>query len=100
MLSPSEFTPTKSRILVRLNTSPETLACGLEIVRLPDSDGDKRPREKYGWVVALGPDVQDLEIGDYIVASKYDGAEFKQEGDVLMFVHEEKVLCVLEGPTT
>lgn len=98
-IDPREYTPTESRVLIRLNTSPETTSSGIEIVRLPDRDGDRRPRAKFGWVERLGPDVQDAQVGDYVMTDKYSGAEFRVGDSTYMIVHEEKILCILEGPT-
>lgn len=97
-----DIKPIDNRVLVKLDRSPETFAGGeLELVRAPDSQGDWSRYPKRGIVLAVGPKVVDLEVGDYIISTPFNGVELSksevgEEG--LMLIREEFVL--LRGEKT
>ena len=92
--------PLKNRILVKLDRSPEIVAGGIEIARAPDKQGDWPYFPKRGTVLSVGPDVEDLCVGDYVHCTKYNGVILSErimgERD-LMLIREEFVLLVDEN---
>jgi co-chaperonin GroES (HSP10) len=101
-LDPIKIRPKGSRVLLELDESDHTFAGGeLIIARVPDKEGDYPLFSQRGTVIAAGPDVQDLEVGDYVVCTKYNGVKLpKREWDhrSLMLVKEEFVhVKILDG---
>lgn len=88
--------PLDNRVLVKLDKEPETFAGGeLALVRVPDSQGAWFKRPKRGTVLAVGPKVKDLEVGDYIVSTSFNGVELNPRmvgEEDLMLIREEFVL--------
>jgi len=92
--------PLQNRVLIKLDRTPQTVAGGLQIVRVPDKDGDYPFSPKRGTVISVGPDVKDLRVGDYVFCHKYEGIELPYlelgERD-LMLIREDYVYLVVEG---
>jgi co-chaperonin GroES (HSP10) len=97
-----EIKPIDNRVLVKLDRSPEKFAGGeLELVRTPDGQGDWSRYPKRGVVLAIGPNVKDLEVGDYIISTPFNGVELPKSEvgeEDLMLIREEFVL--LRGDRT
>jgi chaperonin GroES len=61
-------------------------------IYLPDASKEKPVIAK---VVAVGPDVKTLKIGDQIIYKEYATAELKVDGTEYLLVKEEDVLATL-----
>lgn len=93
--------PTKSRLLLRLDKRPRSFAGGLIIAQVPEFNIGKGFRQfpKRGTVVAIGPGVQNLDIGDYVLCTTMNGVEVPREfGRDLLLVKEEFVLSAMDEP--
>jgi hypothetical protein len=54
---------------------------------------------KRGKVMAIGPEVQDVAIGDYVLCTTFNGVEVPREfGDDLMLIKEEFILIISDEP--
>lgn len=51
---------------------------------------------QVGWVVAVGRDVMEVEVGDYAIYEIYAGPEFKVSGEHYTIVNEADIIAVLE----
>lgn len=68
--------PTGNRILVEIDELPQSFAGGeLVIARVPDHDGYYKLFPRRGIVRATGPKVNDVEVGDGVIMTKYHGVE-------------------------
>ena len=96
--------PRQDRLLVRLDKDPRTFAGGrLIIAHVPDLDRNRRYRTfpQRGWVLAVGPKVEDVEVGDYIMMTTYNGVEPPRGfGKDLLLIREEFVLFKMDGKPT
>lgn len=85
---------TESRVLIEMHEENLVTPSGLEIVRLND-----KPVPHRGTVIGVGPDAEEVEVGDVVLVEKYHGGVVdKRElglDETLIIVHEEHILCVL-----
>lgn len=96
-----------SRVLLDVDRSPHRFAGGqLELVKLPDKDGDYITEPIRGQIVMCGPDVQDLDVGDHVILDNYHGVELptiefdgRQCRD-LVIVKEAFVMLVVEDESS
>ena len=92
--------PTKNRVHVLIDDSDETFAGGqLIIARVRDSQGDYPLFPKRGTVLAIGPDVQNLEIGDRVIMTKFNGVELPKsycDGKQNILIKEDFVLLTID----
>lgn len=77
-------------IIVNPDDVPTQSAGGIAL--LPDTT----ERPNYGAIVAVGPDVTDVQIGDRIMFGKYDGKAVPFEGKVYLQMREFDVMAVVE----
>jgi len=82
--------PLADRIVLEQLDSEEKTASG---IILPDSAQEK-PSE--GKVLAVGPDVKEVKVGDRVLYGKYGPNEVKVDGTELMIAKEEDVLAIIK----
>lgn len=89
--------PLKDNILVAALDDPDTWY-GSAIIR-PESTKD---RSDQGIVKAVGPGVQDVQIGDYVLFNPYSGMVVNDadEGSKLIMLTERAVIAIVTPPTT
>jgi len=63
----------------------------------PDDDYDEGPR--IGIVLATGPDVSGLNVGDLVLLDRWAGSDIELAGRELCFVRVDSVLATIK-PTT
>ena len=94
--------PRENRVLLEIREDVQTFGGGqFVIARVPDSEGDYPLFPQRGTVVEIGPDVNDLEVGDSVICTKYNGVRLpKREwgGQDLMLIREDFVLVKVETP--
>lgn len=87
----TDVTPTKDNVFLEWELAPNTYKLGsLELVR-PDSH-----KQLYytGNVVAIGPDVKEVKIGDRVFFDQFGGVErFQEDGNRYCFVKENSIFC-------
>lgn len=96
--------PLRGRLLVRRRADQEVSAGGIVIPEV-SRRGHSRLPEGRGEVVAIGAgpldkdgneiEIDDLKVGDQICFSRLTGENI--DGNDLLIVHYEEVLCVFEG---
>lgn len=91
--------PKEDRCILRRDEVAERTKGGLWI---PDVARDRQQEVvTFGTIVATGPDVRDVKVGDYVVFGQYAGANVKiMEGnEVMSFVvlREGDIYITLEG---
>jgi co-chaperonin GroES (HSP10) len=100
-LDSSKIKPRGSRILLELDESDHTFAGGeLIIARVPDKEGDYPLFSQRGTVLAIGPQVKNVDVGDYVVCTKYNGVRLPRrdwDNRDLMLVKEEFVHVKIIG---
>jgi len=95
--------PRENRVLLEVDDTAQTFAGGeLIIARVPDKEGDYPIMPSRGLVLEAGPDVQDLEVGDYVICKRFNGVRLPKrqwEGRDLMLIREVHVLLKYTGAT-
>jgi chaperonin GroES len=81
--------PLADRVVAERVEAAAKTASGLY---LPDNSKEKPVLAK---VVAVGPDVKSLKVGDKIVYKEYSTTELKIEGTEYLIVKEEDVLATV-----
>jgi chaperonin GroES len=84
------ITPIGEMLLVQ-RRDPESVSAGG--ILIPE-DGKDRPAE--GTILAMGSDVEGLDIGDHLIFGKYSGTEYPWGGEVLLFMRSDEVIAVVE----
>ena len=76
--------PTGKRILVE-RAKPNTQSKGILLI-----ESDKKKNE--GVIKAVGKDVAELNIGDYVIYNPYAGTEYEED---MIIMSEDDVFCVM-----
>ncbi len=82
-----EVQPLFSNILARVESSQGITKSGLYI---PEN---AREKSKLATVLAVGPEVKSVKIGDQIIFKEYAASEIKLEGEEALLVNELDVLA-------
>jgi co-chaperonin GroES (HSP10) len=92
--------PRGTRVLLKLDKSPRSFAGGeLIIPDVPDLNRRRwyKSYPKRGKVLAVGPDASDLEVGDYVLCTTFNGVPVPERpfGPDLLLIKEEFILLIL-----
>ena len=85
--------PIGKRVLVK---PVEVVAETSSGIILPDSQVQQKPQ---GTVIAIGPDVENIEVGDFIqwvINMSIDDKEFIHEGERHILLTQDAIVCKLE----
>jgi co-chaperonin GroES (HSP10) len=90
--------PLRDNILVAALDDPDTWYGSSLIVR-PESTKD---RSDQGIVKAVGPEVLDIRVGDYVAFNPYSGLVVNDadEGNKLVMLKEAGVIAIVTPPVT
>lgn len=101
-----KFTPSGKTILVRqaavdgdehrytdLGSALKAQTTGVLLVEKEEDKKADAPAE--GTVIAVGPDAENVSVGDYVVFGKYAGAAFNLNGEWLLLMEAKEVLGTL-----
>ena len=80
--------PLGKRVLLK-KTKKEEMRNGLII---PDSLTE---RQSHGEVIAMGPDVETLDVGDKVMFYTYAGTAVSGDDENLLLINVEDILCVI-----
>jgi chaperonin GroES len=83
------FKPLGDRLLVERVEEVSTTASGIII---PDNAKDK---PSQGTVIAIGSDVEGINVGDTIVFGKYSGTEITIDSKVYLIMEQSDALGIL-----
>ncbi|UFH58864.1 co-chaperone GroES [Sulfurovum mangrovi] len=83
------FKPLGDRLLVERVEEVSTTASGIII---PDNAKDK---PSQGTVIAIGSDVEEINVGDTIVFGKYSGTEITIDSKVYLIMEQSDALGIL-----
>ena len=93
-----KLTPLHDRVVVKRVEAERQTAAGIVI---PDTAGEKPDQ---GEVIAVGPGkrledgqrcIPDAKVGDRVLFGKYAGTTVKMEGEELLVMREDDLLCVV-----
>ncbi len=87
--------PLGDRIIIRREEADEKATPGGRIV-LPDSVREHE-RPSKGEVLAIGPKIESVAVGDVVYYTKYAGDEITQDEVEYTILREGDVMCVLES---
>ena len=83
---PTMFHPLADRVLVKPEDTSGEKRSPSGLVIIPDMG---KTRANTGFVMAIGPDCQDIELGDKVLFGKYAGSDIKLN-------EEEMVICRID----
>lgn len=86
-----DIIPVGYRIIVEQKEIPERVGS----IFIPNTTKELEPTE--GVVVAIGKEVDVVEVGDEIFYGKYAGFKFKRFDKEYVFLNEEDVLGIIGG---
>lgn len=84
-----ELKPMGNRLIVLRAPKPKN-AMGLYIPDLPTEVNDK------GRVLAVGPEITDIERGHMVLFAKFSGIEVKVDGVPMLVMTDKDVIAILE----
>jgi len=82
--------PLADRIVLEQIESEEKTSSG---IILPDSAKEKPEQAK---VIAIGPDVKGVKVGEVVLYTKYGPNEAKVDGKEYLIVKEEDVMAIIK----
>jgi chaperonin GroES len=82
--------PLADRIVLEQKESEEKTSSG---IILPDSAKEKPEQAK---VIAIGPDVKGVKVGEVVLYTKYGPNEVKVDGNEYLIVKEEDVMAIIK----
>ena len=85
--------PIGKRVLIK---PVEVVAETSSGIILPDSQVQQKPQ---GTVVSIGPDVKEIEVGDFVqwvINISVDDKEFIHEGERHILLHQDAIICKLQ----
>lgn len=90
--------PIRDKVIIAALKDPDTWY-GSSLIARPDSTKD---RADQGIVKAVGPAVQDVRIGDYVMVPPYGGTviDDSDEGFTLIEVREETIKAIITPAAT
>jgi len=84
------FRPLGDRVFISYTEELDRTAGGIYV---PDSAKEKPQR---GTIDAMGPDVENVKVGDQILFDKYSGTKIKIDNEDCLILKEEDILGVFE----
>lgn len=79
-----------------MNDLPIPYGDYLFIEPIEDVGAISRTLNEYAKVLAIGPDVKDTKVGDYVAFEKWDKPSFlKKDESVAHFLRESEAICKL-----
>lgn len=85
--------PTSKNVLVAENIRPNVSSGGIVLQSLRDTD------TKTATVLAIGPDVKFVSVGDKIYLDWSKGSVVNDEGSQRVIISEDHILMVVEEDT-
>ncbi|MCK4500557.1 hypothetical protein KAU11_08660 [Candidatus Babeliales bacterium] len=82
---------TKERIVLKSVPMEETTEGGIVI------PGTVRKQHAKGEVINVGPEVDDINVGDIVLFPSFEGMPIVVEGTECLVIPAAKVLAILEG---
>lgn len=86
------FKPLNNNIIIKKVSEEVKSKCGIILV----SSAEDRERNDIGEVVAISDNVDELEIGQQVIYSKYAGSTLKQDGEDYLIISIDDILAVKE----
>jgi len=83
--------PLNDRILIAENKREETTSSGIIV-----GDGQGLGESKTGTVLAIGPDVTEVAVGDVVYLMWNKGSIVKIDGAQRVIIKEEDIVAVLD----
>ena len=90
-MSSIPITPLVDYVVVQQEEAQTKTASGL---LLPDNGADK---PKIATILAVGPAVQDVKVGDKVVFGGYSNTDVKIDGSEYMLVKNENIYAKVSG---
>lgn len=81
--------PTGDKVVIRTPTQPENKA-GIIL----HQSSQERPLQ--GTVIAIGPAVEDIKVGDLVAYTRFAPNEIEIDGETLFVMEEKQILTKIE----
>jgi chaperonin GroES len=89
---PTKFYPTADRVLIKPEDTGGEKRSESGLIIIPDLG---KTRSTKGIIVALGPEVAGIDIGDVVLFGKYAGADIELNHEVVTICRQEDVLGII-----
>jgi chaperonin GroES len=86
------FHPLADRVLIKPEDESGEKRSPSGLIIIPDL-GKTRPT--VGFIMAIGPDCQDLELGDKVLFGKYAGSDIRLNDEDMVICRDEDILGVI-----
>jgi len=86
------FKPLNSKVIVKKINEAEKNAYGIILV----SSVGERERNDIGIIVAIADNINELNIDDKVIYSKYAGSTLKEDGEDYLIIDFDDILAVKE----
>ena len=82
--------PLSDNVVIRMTEAEEKTVGGIILT------GAAKEKPEVAEVVAIGPKVEDVKVGDKVLAKSYAGKEVKFDGETFTILEEEDILAIVE----
>lgn len=84
------LSPIKKNVILELIEKEKTTASGLILTKADPHEANR------GLVIAVGPEVEDVKVGDEVLPNWNQGRNLKYDGKDIWVVQEEHIVLVFE----
>ena len=82
--------PLSDNVVIKMTEAEETTVSGIILT------GAAKEKPQVAEVVAIGPKVEDVKVGDKVLTNSYSGKEVKLDGETFTILEEEDILAIVE----
>ena len=82
--------PLSDNVVIKMTEAEETTVSGIILT------GAAKEKPQVAEVVAIGPKVEEVKVGDKVLTNTYSGKEVKLDGETFTILEEEDILAIVE----
>lgn len=82
--------PLSDNVVIKMTEAEETTVSGIILT------GAAKEKPQVAEVVAVGPKVEEVKVGDKVLTNTYSGKEVKLDGETYTILEEEDILAIVE----
>ncbi|MBE7046857.1 MAG: co-chaperone GroES [Ruminococcaceae bacterium] len=82
--------PLSDNVVIKMTEAEETTVSGIILT------GAAKEKPQVAEVVAIGPKVEEVKVGDKVLTNTYSGKEVKLDGETYTILEEEDILAIVE----
>lgn len=86
----SKIKPLDNRLIVSPDAVKETTDSGILL------STENQKKQSKGLVVAIGPKVENVKYGDYVLYPEYAGITVVTDGEECLILRENEIMAIIE----